>query len=86
MTHATEFSIALELACSVNLFHEGDVLVLDNKVIHFGGDNAVFEEWMRDQFGVLVLFLPPRSPELNPIELMWNTTSKAKNCFSQRTV
>ena len=69
----TEFSIAVELVCSVKNFHEGDVLVLDNAAIHFGGDNSVLEEWLWDQFGVLVLFLPPRSPELNPIELVWNT-------------
>ena len=73
MNDATEFSIAVELACSVSFFHEGDVLVLDNAAIHCHGDNSVLEEWLWDQFGVLVLFLPPRSPELNPIELVWNT-------------
>jgi hypothetical protein len=56
MNDATEFSISVELACSVNFFHEGDVLVLDNAVIQFGGDNSVFEESLWDQFGVLVLF------------------------------
>ena len=70
---ASEFSIAVELACAVNFFNEGDVLVLDNAAIHCGGDNSVLEEWLWDRFGVLVLLLPPRSPELNPIELVWNT-------------
>ena len=25
-----------------------------------------------EDYGITVLFLPPRSPELNPIELVWN--------------
>ena len=70
---ATEFSVVVELACSEGFFHEGDILVLDNAAIHRGGENSVLEDWLWMQFGVLVLFLPPRSPELNPIELVWNT-------------
>jgi len=48
-------------------------LVLDNAAIHAGGENSVLEDWLWMHFGVLVLFLPPRSPDLNPIELVWNT-------------
>ena len=70
---ATEFSESVELACTVGFFHNGDVLVLDNAAIHYGGENSVLEDWLWDHFGVLLLFLPPRSPELNPIELVWNT-------------
>ncbi len=47
-------------------------MVLDNAAIHCSGDNSVLEEWLWDQFGVLVLFIPPQSPELNPTELVWN--------------
>ena len=68
----TEFSVVVELACSEGFFHEGDILVLDNAAIHRGGENSVLEDWLWMQFGVLVLFLPPRLPELNPIELVWN--------------
>lgn len=46
MNCATEFSIAVELACSVSFFHKGDVLVLVNAAIHCGGDNSVLEEWL----------------------------------------
>ena len=35
--------------------------------------NSVLKEWLWDHCGVFLLFLPPRSPELNPIELVWNT-------------
>ena len=70
---ATEYSESVELACAVGFFHNGDVLVLDSAAIHYGGENLVLEDWLCDHFGVLLLILPPRSPELNPIELVWNT-------------
>ncbi len=70
---ASEFSESVELACAAGFFNNGDVLVLDNAAIHYGGENSVLEEWLWDHCGVFLLFLPPRSPELNPIELVWNT-------------
>ena len=70
---AIEFSKTVELAASSGFFHPGDIVVLDNATIHFGGENTVLEEWLWNIFGVFVLFLPPRSPEFNPIELLWNT-------------
>ena len=48
-----------------------DMFVLINP-IHCGGANSDIEDWLWDEFRILVLFLPPRSPELNPIELVWN--------------
>ncbi|KAL3826418.1 hypothetical protein ACHAXA_008626, partial [Cyclostephanos tholiformis] len=50
----------------------GDVLILDNATNHMGKDNTVLEEWLLTEHMVLVLFLPARAPEWNPIELMWN--------------
>ena len=52
-------------------FHCGDVLVLDNATIHNGGENSVLEDWLWDNFGICLLLLPARSPELNPIEQVW---------------
>ncbi len=68
---ADEFSLQLELALASGFFRPGDVLVLDNASIHNGGSNSNLEEWLYDTFGVLLLFLPARSPELNPIEQVW---------------
>jgi hypothetical protein len=50
----------------------GDVLVLDNAPIHTGGDNTVLADWLWSRFEIFVAWLPTRSPELNPIELVWS--------------
>ncbi len=46
----------------------GSVLVLDNASIHKGGQI----ECLVKQAGCHVLYLPPYSPDLNPIELAWS--------------
>ena len=51
---------------------KGDVLELDNAAIHTGGENDTMADWLWSRFGIFVAFLPTRSPELNPIELLWN--------------
>ncbi len=46
------------------------VVVMDNASIHRHIDPQVLQEWMvRDRF--ILLFLPPYSPELNRIEILW---------------
>ncbi len=45
----------------------GSVLVLDNASIHKGGQI----ECLVSKAGCRVLYLPPYSPDLNPIELAW---------------
>ena len=45
----------------------GSVLVLDNASIHKGGQI----ECLASAAGCRVLYLPPYSPDLNPIELAW---------------
>jgi transposase len=52
----------------------GDVVILDNLSPH----KNELTLWLLAQAGVEVLFLPPYSPDLNPIEKMW---SKVKNCL-----
>ena len=46
----------------------GSVLVLDNASIHKGGNI----ERLARRAGCRVLYLPPYSPDLNPIELIWS--------------
>jgi hypothetical protein len=70
---AESFAIAVEGAIAIGFLKEGDILVLDNASIHIFQENAVLEEWLWDEFGILLLTLPTRSPEMNPIEQLWNT-------------
>lgn len=46
---------------------EGSVIVLDNARIHHGGDIAELVATA----GCSLLYLPPYSPDMNPIELAW---------------
>lgn len=66
------FSLEIESAIAHRYLQAGDVLILDNAANHTGKDNTVLEEWLWTEHMVLVLFLPARTPEWNPIELMWN--------------
>lgn len=53
------------------------VVILDNAKYHHAKLHA---EWRRERQGRLVLdYLPPYSPELNPIERVWKRTRR--NCL-----
>ena len=51
--------------------HAGDIVVMDNLAAHYSSDAIEAIE----QAGATAWFLPPYSPDFNPIEQMW---SKAK--------
>jgi transposase len=44
---------------------------MDNAAIHRFEGGRVLAEWL-DSFGVTVIYLPVYSPELNPVELLFN--------------
>ena len=48
--------------------HEGDIVVMDNLRCHKvkGSKQAI------EKAGAPILYLPPYSPDLNPIEQMWS--------------
>ena len=51
----------------------GDVFVVDNCTVHVMGDNSGLKETLLADYGILMMTLPPYSPELNPTELVFNT-------------
>jgi len=59
----------------------GDIVVLDNLAAH--GD-ARARQWI-EAAGAKLLFLPPYSPDLNPIEKMWSKIKAALRAAKART-
>ena len=59
------------------VLERGDVFVVDNCTVHNQGDNVGLPDGLWNEHGVLILTLPPYSPELNPPELVFN-------CLTQR--
>jgi hypothetical protein len=75
---AEGFSQFIEGAVARGVLRRFDILVLDNAAIHTGRDNEFLESWLWDYdlpdglpLYVQLITLPTRSPELNPIELLW---------------
>jgi hypothetical protein len=69
--NAEEFARDVEAAILCGYIRPGDFLVLDNAAYHMGKENEVLEDWLWEDHGIMLIFLPPRSPEWNPIELVW---------------
>ena len=66
---------------------EGDVLVLDNCTIHFGGENSVLEEELWAQFHILMVQLPLYHLELNPTEYVFgHLVCVLRNKWARATV
>ena len=76
INNADTFSDAVYHAFCKGFLRTGDVLVMDNAAIHHYQEASALEYVLMEKCGVLVLYLPPRAPELNPIELLWNTLVK----------
>jgi transposase len=88
--NAETFSVFIEEAVACGFLKRGDILVIDNAAIHTGKENGVLEDWLweyirpngdGEPLKVYVLFLPTRSPELNPIELLWAILVKRLKTF-----
>ena len=74
--NADTFTDAVYQAYGKGFLRTGDFLVMDNAAIHHYKESSVLEYVLMEKCGVVVIFLPTRSPELNPIELLWNTLVK----------
>ena len=49
----------------------GDIIVVDNVALHLFDGGQALAEWL-DGFGVNLVYLPVYSPELSPVELVFN--------------
>jgi transposase len=63
------------------LLQSGAILLLDNLSAHQGGTAQATLE----AAGVQVIFLPPYSPDLNPIEKCWAKVKQALRAAKART-
>lgn len=59
----------------------GDIVVMDNLTPHKNEETIALIE----EVGACVRFLPPYSPDLNPIEKMWSKVKQALRSFEART-
>ena len=45
---------------------------MDNKVIQSGGENTELEEWLRDSYGIYILWLHTRMSKWNHMASVWS--------------
>ena len=63
----------------------GDYIVMDNAAIHRYEGGRVLGEWL-DSFGVTLIYLPTYSPELNPVELLFNKLKNILHRYEFRNI
>ena len=72
----------ISVSVASGVLAKGDVLVVDNASIHVSGENNDLDEFLWEEFSILMLRLPTYSPELNPIELIWNLVVMRMRSFT----
>ena len=79
-TNKEVFKVYVEKFLLPNL-NKGDVVILDNLSAHKGKETRELIE----SVGVELWFLPPYSPDLNPIEKMWSKIKQFLRSFKARS-
>jgi transposase len=72
------FNTWLEHVLVPNL-RPGQTVILDNASFH----NSIKTRELIESAGCKVLYLPPYSPDLNPIEKVWANFKRALSCIIQ---
>ena len=86
------FVDAVEALVQMSWLKCNDILVVDNSQVHRGAEATDLEDYLWNApspidgqlLNILLLFLPTRSPELNPIELLWNTLVERLKALRQQ--
>jgi len=84
--NAENFAVQVQLGVLSGFFLPYDVIVLDRAVLHTGKGNSILEDWLWDNYRIFLLLLPARTPEWNPIELVWNILVQRLGVFSLRLI
>ena len=63
-------------AIEANALVRGDYFVIDGASIHVSGDTLPVLRDILDAAGIILVFLPTYSPELNPCELVFSFIKK----------
>lgn len=79
-TTAAVFMEAIQASIAKGFLVAGDILVLDNAAIHLYRESQGLSDLL-ERHGITLLCLPTRVPELNPIELVWNTLTQRLHTF-----
>jgi transposase len=82
--NAASFLVFIEFLLEHNWFKWGDILIMNNASIHTGGEAGIVEDLLWHSMQVLVVYLPMRSPELNPIELIFHILARRVRSFRYR--
>ena len=72
-TDAPMFCEFVKILLEQGTLQKGDVFVVDNCTIHMQGSNIGLQETLFEDFGILMIPLPPYHPDFNPTELIFNT-------------
>jgi hypothetical protein len=74
--NAALFLPFIEFLLQNGWFEHGIILIMDNTSIRMSGEADIVEGLLWNTIQVLVMFLPTRSPELNPIELVFRILAR----------
>jgi transposase len=63
-------------------FRSGDTFIFDNAAVH---KSKELKELFK-QYGCIIKYLPPYSPDLNPIEKLWGNIKKRLRSYYDSTI
>jgi transposase len=88
--NAASFVAFIEYLIWTRFFAHDEILVMDNAAVHTGAEAAMVKDLLWDiivngePLHVLVVYLPARAPELNPIELVFHILAHRIRSFRYR--